>query len=250
MFGPSTAQDKSGDPSLTVKMARFAPGATWVFALSLTFAAFDWIMSMQPSWYSTMFGVRMFAASAVLGLALNILVTLGLRRAGIYKGVVNVEHFHDLGKLMFGFLIFWAYISFSEFLLIWYAAIPEETVYYHLRWDTQWWRTVSVSIVVVKFIIPFFLVMSRNAKRNVGLLGLGAGWIAALHLVEMYYWIMPYYQARGDVAFSLMGLVTDAGCILACVGLYLAVVFRRMLNYSVIPVRDPRLQRALDFVNA
>jgi hypothetical protein len=196
-----------------------------------------------------MFGVRLFATSAVLSLALNILVALGLRRAGISKGTIHVEHFHDLGKLLFGFLVFWAYISFSEFFLIWYAAIPEETIYFHRRWDTDSWRTVSLSLVVVKFIIPFFLILSRNAKRNLGLLGLCAGLIVALHLVEMYYWVMPSFQ-EGGIAFSLMGFITDLGCVFACVGLYLAVVFRRMLNHPVIPVRDPRLQRAIDFLNA
>jgi hypothetical protein len=250
LFGYSTAQDKNGDPAFTVKLARMAPGATFLFALSLTFAGFDWVMSLMPNWYSTMFGVRIFAASAVLGLALNILVSLGLHRSGISGGAVNVEHFHDLGKLMFGFLVFWAYISFSEFMLIWYAAIPEETLYYHLRWDHPWWQMISITLVTVKFIIPFFLVMSRNAKRNLGLLGLGAGWIAALHLVEMYYWVMPHFAPGEDIAFSVMGFLTDAGCVLACVGLYLAVVFRRMLSHPVIPVRDPRLSRALGFVNA
>ena len=249
LFSYSTNQDASGDPRWTVKLQRMAPVATISFAFSLNFAAFDWFMSLEPNWYSTMFGVRLFATSAVLAFALNILVTLGFRRAGISKDTIHVEHFHDLGKLMFGFLVFWAYISFSEFFLIWYAAIPEETIYFHRRWDTDSWRTVSVSLVVVKFIIPFFLIMSRNAKRNLGLLGLGAGWVVAMHLVEMYYWIMPYFQ-EGGIAFSATGFITDLGCVLACVGLYLAVVFRRMLSHPVIPVRDPRLQRAIDFVNA
>ena len=145
--------------------------------------------------------------------------------------------------------MFWAYISFSEFFLIWYAAIPEETLYFQRRWDTDSWRVVSISLVVVKFIIPFFLIMSRNAKRHLGLLGLGAGCIALLHLVEMYYWVMPHFQ-EGGIAFSPTGFITDIGCVLCCVGLYLAVVFRRMLNHPIIPVRDPRLQRAIDFVNA
>jgi hypothetical protein len=249
LFGNSTQQDVSGDPKLTVRLQRRAPVATILFAFSLTFAGFDWIMSLAPNWYSTMFGVRIFAASAVLSFALNILVSLGFYRTGVSKDTITVEHFHDLGKLMFAFLIFWAYISFSEFFLIWYAAIPEETVYFHMRWDTSSWRAISVALVTIKFIIPFFLVMSRNAKRNLGLLGLGAGWIVTMHLVEMYYWIMPHFQ-QGDVAFSLTGFVTDLGCMFACVGLYLAVVFRRMLNHPVIPVRDPRLQRAIDFVNA
>jgi hypothetical protein len=250
LFRYSTAQDKTGDPQWTVKLQGFAPRATMIFALSLTFAGFDWVMSLEPTWYSTMFGVRVFASSAVLGLALNILVALGLRRSGVSGNAISVEHLHDLGKLMFGFLVFWAYISFSEFFLIWYAAIPEETIYYHLRWDSQSWRMISISLVCVKFIIPFFLIMSRNVKRNPGVLGLGAAWIVSLHLVEMYYWVMPYYAGGGELPFSATGLMTDVGCVLGCVGIYLAVVFRRMLNHPVIPVRDPRLSRALRFVNA
>src|SRR6185295_12200415 len=206
LFRYSTKQDENGDPSWTVKLQRMAPVATILFAFSLNFAAFDWFMSLEPNWYSTMFGVRLFATSAVLSFALNILLTLGLRRAGISKDAIHVEHFHDLGKLLFGFLVFWAYISFGEFFLIWYAAIPEETMYFHRRWDSDSWRMVSISLVVVKFIIPFFLILSRNAKRNLVLLGLGAGCIVALHLVEMYYWVMPYFQ-EGGIAFSASGLI-------------------------------------------
>jgi hypothetical protein len=248
-FRYSTAQDKTGDPQWTVRLQRFAPAAAFLFALSITFAGVDWVMSLEPSWFSTMFGVRVFASSAVLGFALNVMMCLGLRRAGIVDREINVEHFHDLGKLMFAFLVFWAYISFCEFFLIWYAAIPEETTYFHHRWDMPMWRTVSISLVVIKFIVPFFLIMSRNAKRNLGLLGLGAAWIATMHVVEMYYWVMPYF-GTADLPLSLSGLMTDIGCILACVGTYLAVVFKRMLNHPVIPLRDPRLSRALGFVNA
>ena len=247
-FKNSTSQDKDGSPTWTVKSARSAPVATMLFALTMTFLAFDWVMGLEPNWYSTMFGVRVFGSSAVLGLALILLTCLGFKRTGLVKDEINVEHIHDLGKLMFGFLVFWAYVSFCEFMLIWYAAIPEETAYYHRRWDFPAWQMVSIAVVVVKFIMPFFLIMSRNVKRNLGVIGFGAGWIAALHLVEMYYWIMPYYAPDTDVPFSAMGMATDVGCILFCVGVYLAVVFKRMLNHPVIPVRDPRLSRALDFV--
>ena len=249
-FRYSTAQDANGDPQWTLKAQRFAPAATFLFGFSLTFAAFDWLMSMEPNWYSTMFGVRTFAASILVALALIILITLGLKRAKVVGEEISVEHYHDLGKLMFGFLIFWAYVSFSEFMLIWYAAIPEETAYYHRRWDFEWWRTISIAIVVVKFIIPFYLVMSRNAKRNLGLLGLGAGWICFMHLVELYYWVMPYYADGADVSLSITGLATDIGCYMATLGIYFAVVFRRMLDHPVIPIRDPRIGRALHFVNA
>lgn len=249
LFKLSTAQDTDGDPQHTVKLQRVAPVGTILFALTLTVGGVDWIMSMQPAWFSTMFGVRVFASGNVVALSLIILVSLGLRKAGVVGREINVEHYHDLGKLLFGFLVFWGYISFSEFLLIWYAAIPEETIYYHYRWHDSWiW--ISVAIVVLKFIVPFYLVISRNAKRNLSMLGMAAGWLCVMHFVEMYYWVMPNYALGEDVSASPMHFVTDLGGILLPVGIYLAVVFRRMLNYSVIAKKDPRLGRALDFVNA
>jgi hypothetical protein len=249
----SFAQDSSGDPNLTLKMQRFAPVSIILFALSLTFFGFDWIMSLEPNWFSTMFGVRIFANSAVLGLALVILLTMSFRKAGVVKDEINVEHYHDLGKLMFGFLVFWAYISFSEFFLIWYAAIPEEVVYYHQRWDDPTWRLISQSIVGAKFILPFFFVMSRNIKRRLPTLRIGALWLFAMHFLEMYYWFMPHYFEKvhhGHFVFDGMGILTDIGCFMACVGIYLAVVLKGMLKHPVIPVKDPRLGRALAFVNA
>lgn len=250
LFRQSVAQDADGDLRWTVKRERFSTWAMFLFAFSLTFAGFDWFMSLEPNWYSTMFGVRVFASSVLISYAVIILITLGLRRAGVVGDEINVEHYHDLGKLMFGFLVFWAYVSFSEFMLIWYAAIPEETIYYHRRWDHGWWRTLSVSIVVLKFIVPFYLVISRNAKRNYGLIGLAAGWICVMHVVELYYWVMPYYRDLGEMSLSFVGVATDIGCILAALGIYFAVVFRRMLRHPVIPIRDPRIGRALRFVNA
>jgi hypothetical protein len=248
LFGKSVAQDRTGDKQLTVQLQRFATYGTFAFAFSLTFAGFDWIMSLEPGWYSTMFGVRIFAASAVTSFATIIVTTLGLKRAGLVGDEINTEHYHDLGKLMFGFLIFWAYISFSEFFLIWYAAIPEETVYFHRRWDDSSWRTISIAIVVVKFIVPFYLTMSRNAKRNNAAIGFGAGWILVMHFVEIYYWIMPYYRPFQPVQWG--GIWLEAGCVMATLGIYLTAVLWRMRKHSLIAVGDPRLERALDFQNA
>jgi hypothetical protein len=248
LFGKSVAQDRTGDKQLTVQLQRFSTYATFLFAMSLTFAAFDWIMSLEPGWYSTMFGVRIFASSAVTSFAVVILTTLGFKRAGLVGDEINTEHFHDLGKLMFGFLIFWAYISFGEFFLIWYAAIPEETVYYHRRWDDNSWRMISVAIVVVKFIVPFYLTMSRNVKRNNGMIAFGAAWIVVTHLIEMYYWIMPYYRPFESVQWG--GIWLEAGCVMATLGVYMTYVLFKMRQHSLIAVGDPRLQRALDFQNA
>ena len=247
LFGYSTAQDKSKDPQYTVKLQRMSTYGLLIWAFTLTIGAIDWIMGLEPNWYSTMFGVKIFASSAVISYALIILLTLWFKKAGVVGEQINVEHFHDLGKLMFGFLIFWAYISFSEFFLIWYASIPEETIHFHRVWDHPDWKLICLTIVTMKFIVPFYFIMSRNVKRNLSMLAFGAFWLLAVHLIELFYWIMPYASDMQDVAWN--GLWIDFGCALACVGIYLAVVFGRMLNHNVIPVGDPRLARALSHVN-
>ena len=247
LFGYSTAQDVSRDKQYTVKLQRLSPGATFAYAASLTFAVFDLVMSLEPGWYSTMFGVRMFASGAVTSFAVVIVTTLGWKRAGLVSDEINTEHFHDLGKLMFGFLIFWAYVSFGEFLLIWYAAIPEETIYFHRRWDDSSWRMLSVAIVTLKFIVPFYVTLSRNAKRNDGVIAFAAFWILAFHMVEMFYDVMPYYQPWKPIPWS--GIWIEAGCAMATFGVYLTYVLRKMRYHSLIPVGDPRLPRALNFVN-
>jgi hypothetical protein len=246
-FGWSTAQDKSKDPKLTVAAQRFAPPATLLYALTLTFAAFDWIMSLEPTWFSTIFGVVIFACGVVSSYAVIILTTLALRNAGPLEGAVTVEHYHDLGKLMFGFLVFWAYVSFSQYMLIWYAALPEETTFFHNRWDHAPWETVSMGIILFNFVVPFFWTISRHFKRNVGRLQIGAAILLIMHVVDMYWFVMPNVTLGKDgFTFNWM----DVACLLAVGGIYAAFVFHRMTQFSLVPVGDPRLQRSLHFQNA
>ncbi len=246
-FKLSTSQDGTKDPKLTLRAERLAPIATILFGYTLTGAAFDWIMSMLPTWYSTIFGVTIFAGSVVVMYATMILVTLSLREAGHLKNAVNVEHFHDMGKLLFGFLVFWAYTSFAQFMLIWYAAIPEETAFYHHRWDVGPWATVSLLIVLAHFVAPFFILLSRNVKRRPWALRIGATWLIVMHIVEMYWFVLPYY-GNGELTTGPMWI--DAACLVGVAGVYLAVVFYRMTKYPLIPVGDPRLSRAMSFENA
>jgi hypothetical protein len=247
LFGLSVQQDTSKDPQLTVRAQRFAPPATFAFALTLTFSAFDWIMSLEPSWFSTIFGVVIFASGVVSSYAVIILVTMALRKAGPLDGAVTVEHYHDLGKLMFGFLVFWAYVSFSQFMLIWYAALPEETTFFHNRWDYEPWSKVSLAIVVGHFVLPFFWLISRNFKRNLGRLQLGAAVLLVMHVVNIYWYVMPNVAlGKNGFAFHWM----DLACLFAVAGVYGAYVFYRMGKVSLVPVGDPRLQRSLHFQNA
>jgi hypothetical protein len=254
LLGYSTSQDKTKDPKTTLAVQRFSAPATILFALSLTFAAFDWLMSLEPTWFSTIFGVNIFASSVVSSLAVLILLTMSMRQSGLIKDEINVEHYHDLGKLTFGFLVFWAYISFSQLMLIWYAALPEETTFYHHRWDSEPWRTISVLLIVGHFIMPFFGIMSRNFKRRLAILRFWVMWILVMHVVQMYWFVMPYVSASqatpGATEAGFAFHYFDALCLVGVGGVYLGFVLYQMTKHALIPVGDPRLERALRFENA
>src|SRR5262249_45811136 len=162
-----------------------------------------------------------------------------MQLADLLKKEVTKEHFHDIGKLLFGFLIFWAYVSFSQYMLIYYAALPEEVTFYHHRWSHggECWRTVSLCIVGLRFVVPFFFILSRNVKRRPEILQIGAFIILLMNLVEAYWYVMPY-APQGDFTSKIW---IDVSCTVGVLGAYLAVVFFLMSRYPLIPVGDPRL---------
>ncbi len=251
LFSRSVKQDSTKDVGPTKALKTFAAPAAILFALSLTFAGFDWVMSLQPMWFSTIFGVYLFAGSFVAALAVIILIAHGLRQTGLMQKEITVEHFHDLGKLLFGFNVFWAYIGFSQFMLIWYAALPEETPFYHARWYTDTsshietgWKFVSLSLLFVHFVIPFVFLISRNVKRRLQLLPIGAAILLFMHVVDIYWLVMPNVPN-----FELGQIWIDIGCVLGVVGIYAAFVFKQMASNPLIPMGDPRLPRALHFEN-
>jgi len=244
-FRWSTQQDRSRAPALTRSAQNFAPVGLILFGLTTTFFGFDWLLSLDATWASTMFGVYVFAQCALFQMAVLILATLALRQSGLLGHAVTVEHYHDMGKLLFGWISFWAYIAFAQFFLIWYSNLPEEVVWFHKRWD-EWdasWRSVSLALVVLHFILPFWFLMSRNIKRRLPLLAAGAACMVAMHVVEVYWVVMP----------NLGGLapkIVDAACLVGVVGVYLAAVLRGMTDVSLVAIGDPRLARALEFENA
>ena len=255
LFDWSTDQDKSKRVANTAAAQRFAPAGIMLFAVTITFAAFDWLMSLQPTWYSTIFGVYVFAGCVVVNMALLILVTWMLKRSGAVGNAINVEHFHDMGKLLFGWLVFWAYISFAQFFLIWYANIPEELVFFHRRWTDGGgtWKNISLALVIFHFAIPFWLLMSRNVKRRVEILITGAVTLVVMHVVEIYWLVMPNYPGNDvDPAhqFVFAPHWLDLACLVGVGGVYFAVVLHTLAGYPLIPIGDPRLGRALKFENA
>jgi hypothetical protein len=244
-FQWSNEQDTTKALANTAAAQRFAPAALILFATTLSFFAFDWLLSLDATWYSTIFGVYVFAQCALFQMAVLILVTLMLRRSGLLGEAVNVEPFHDMGKLLFGWIVFWSYIAFAQFFLTWYSNIPDEVAWFHKRWHDNGgtWKGISMALVVLHFFVPFWFLMSRNIKRQLPLLAAGAACMVVMHIVEVYWVVMPNL---GPLAPNLV----DLGCLVGVVGIYLSAVLRGMVEHSLVPVGDPRLTRALEFENA
>ena len=201
-------------------------------------------MSLTPHWYSTMFGVYFFSGAFVGFIALLSVVVVAMRRAGLLETVVTAEHLHDVGKLLFAFTAFWAYIAFSQFLLVWYANLPEETVWYKARLEGSW-TTISLLLMVGHFIVPFFYLMGRKVKRHGAPLAIGGAWVLAMHFVDLYWQVMPTLHPAG-----LRVTVLDVAAFVTIGGVFAAAAGWLMRRQALVPVRDPRLAESLAFENA
>jgi len=180
----SVAQDATGDPRETLRRERLGPTAMILFAFTLTFAAIDMLMALTPAWYSTMFAVCIFAGCAVGFLAFLAVTCAWLQGRGYLRNVITAEHYHDIGKLLLSYLIFWAYVEYSQYMLIWYANIPEEAFWYRMRL-TGGWGWVGLALVFGHFAIPFFGLLSRRVKRTKGALAFWGAWMLAMHYVDL-----------------------------------------------------------------
>jgi len=239
----SCRQDDSGDESITRRLTARSGPAIVLYAVTVSFAAIDWIMSLDPHWYSTIFGVYYFSGALVGTFSFTVLIAVALRRAGYLRHAVTVEHFHDLGKLLFAFSLFWAYIAFSQFFLIWYANLPEETVWYMRRLEGSW-KALTIVLALGHFAVPFFFLMSRTIKRHRGLLVIGAIWMLLIHLLDIYWLVMPVLHAHG-VRPALLDLTTLVGI----GGLFFALFGWLLTRRALVPMRDPRLMESLSLEN-
>lgn len=240
----STKQDRSREPRLTVRMERMAGPGLVLFALTVTSFSFDFLMSLDPTWYSTIFGVYVFSGCALAFLSFLVVTAWVLQRTGRLLQAVHVEHYHDLGKLVFGFVVFWAYIGFSQYMLIWYANLPEEVGWY-LRRQTGPWTWVSLFLLVGHFLLPFLVLIGRSAKRRPGLLAAAAAWLLFLQWVDLYWIVMPEASAA-EVPLSALDLFTFLGV----GGIWAAAAIRRLSGVALVPVGDPRLAESLGYENA
>ena len=239
----SVQQDKDGNPRFTIWMRKVAFTSLPLFALCLTFGAFDWLMSLNYRWFSTMFGVYIFAGAAGSSMSLLVLVITALRQAGYLKDVVTLEHYHIMGKWMFAFCVFWAYIGFGQYMLIWYANMPEETQYFITRNTESWW-VLSMLLVIGRFFGPFAILLLRSIKKQPHRLCYVAGWILCMQMLDMYLVILPALHGTG-VHVSIWDLVS-----LIAIGATLGFAYLQIVpRTSLFPIRDPRLIESLKLTN-
>lgn len=240
LVGRSVEQDKTRDESLTIKSVGTSIAFLLVFAISYSLFSVDTLMSLEPHWFSTIFGVYCFAGLFQATMAAMILTILYLQKKGKLLDYVNENHFHDLGKFLFAFTVFWAYIAFSQYMLIWYANLPEETFFYIPRLE-QGWVGVSIGLLLFKFVVPFVALLSRRAKRNPAYLGVISVLILVMEYVDLYWLVYPNFNDKKAV-FGL----PELGGFALFMGLFIFAVSRFLSRHQLAPVGDPRIHESLN----
>ncbi|MEN3027017.1 MAG: quinol:cytochrome C oxidoreductase [Chlorobiota bacterium] len=245
VIGNSLRQDLAPEGDYTPTLCNFRQSAVWVlvYALTFTFASVDLLMALEPHWYSTIFGVYSFAASFTATLSAVILLVVALREQGYLRDFVTDEHYHDLGKLLFAFCIFWAYIAFSQYMLIWYGNLPEETVYFLKRMGQGTWQIFGIFLPALRFVLPFVLLLRRDAKRNPRILMAAAITVLLGHYIDIAWIVLPAF------APSLRWGWQEIAVLAAWLGIALLLITRQMQRVPAVAYRDPYLQESLHTVS-
>ncbi len=209
-----------------------------LYVFVMTFAAIDWVMSISPHWASTIYGFLFVAGQLISSMALMIAIVVLLARTGPLTGILQPRHTHDLGKLLLAFLMLWAYFDFSQLLIIWSGNLPEEITFYYSRLHSQW-GVVAVIVVIFHFFVPFFLLLSRDLKRNPKVLPAVAIWLILMRLVDLFWMTRPEFTSRA------LPNIWDIGAALAAGGLWFFFFIGNLKQLPVLPVGDPNLEEAI-----
>jgi hypothetical protein len=245
----SVLQDNNSDFRITERLQTASGPLVLLFFFTLTFASFDLIMSLDPHWFSTIFGIYFFSGCMLAVFASMVLVFVLLQRLGYLTGSVNIEHYHDLGKWLFAFTFFWGYIAFSQFMLIWYANIPEEVGWFvhrgatTVKSDVNGWSWVSIALLFGQLLIPFAALLSRQMKRNKKLLVFWACWILVFHWIDVWWMIDP--ELDGNLYPPILEII----CFVGIAGIWFASYLRFLNKAPLRPLHDPRIGEALVFQN-
>lgn len=239
----SHAQDKTGNDLLTRKNVVLSGVFMPVFAITLTLSAIDWLMSLEPHWFSTIFGVYLFSGAVWASLAAITFISIKLKEVNYLPLSLNKDNFYSLGTLLFTFTVFWGYIAFSQYMLTWYADLPEENFWFLTRWSGGW-SYLSIILVITHFIVPFGALLSFNSKTDFRRLKFMSIWILLAHFIDLYWLIMPGITNAGKPwFFSWMDIVFPV----AAVGLVMIVFSRSSKKINLMPIGDPKLAKGLEF---
>lgn len=236
----SRRQDRDGHARWTRENFRLSAACLICFGITVTFSSFDWLMSLEHHWFSTIFGVYNFAGLFQSGLAAIILIALWLERQGALKGVLNEGHLHDLGKLLFAFSVFWAYIWFSQYMLIWYTNMPEETGYFVRRVSHGWFPLFLLN-VIVNWAVPFLVLIRRDTKRQRQVIGSVAALVLLGRWLDMFLMIHPSLFESPAIS------VWDVGLTLGAAGAFGFVLMLVLSGAPAVPVHDPALGESLQY---
>jgi hypothetical protein len=239
----SRRQDETRDPAETRSNARLSVMFLLVFGVTFCLASFDWVMSLEPHWASTIFGIYQFAGLFSSGLAVMILLVIWLRRVGPLRDFVTDEHLHDLSKLLFAFSTFWMYIWFSQYMLIWYANITEETVHY-IRRQHQYWMPLFILNVVLNWVIPFVVLLPKRTKRTGSLLAKVAVVVLLGRCLDLYLMVQPATGVPNPL-FGVWEIAALAGAIVV----FVLVFARSMRSAPPVPLGDSSLAESLHYHN-
>jgi len=244
IYHQSTKQDTARSIKQMHIASRWsAPGLFLAVAIG-TMASYDWLMSLEPKWYSTIFGLVMLSGGGLSFFSVVTLVCLAFRRAGILKNSITLEHYHDLGKWLLCMTAFYTYVAFAQYFLIWYSNIPEETIWYRHRMVGAW-LPISLAMPFLRFLIPFPILLCRPAKRSLKVIGLMAAYSLIVEYIDLYWIVMPTYYKTGPQPHWL-----DLATIVTTVSICGLVFWSRFKKHKMVPVGDLRFEQSLHFENA
>lgn len=241
----SKNQDKDGNVIYTKRNTTLSTVFAPVFMITLTFCAIDLMMSLEPHWYSTIYGVYYFAGTIVAAFASLTLISVLLKQNGYLDPRIGNDHFYSMGTMMFGFNIFWAYIAFSQLVLQWYADIPEETFWYIMRWEGSW-KYVSLGLLFFHFVLPFLILLPRSVKTNLNRLKVMSIWLLVAHYLDLYWLIMPTYTHKAGLHGPVFSW-NEIGFPLVIIGLFMIIFRYKSTKNNLMPVKDPKLEAGLNF---
>lgn len=241
----SFKQDNNPNPNATKLSAKISAIFMPIFAISITVSSLDWVMSLHPKWFSTIFGVYYFAGSVLTALAVITFISLHLKEKGFLSNKLNEDHYYNFGALMFAFVNFWSYIAFSQFLLIWYANIPDETLWYMDR-SKDGWMVISIGLIFIKFVIPYFALLSKPSKSDPTRLKIVSIWLIIANFYDLYFLIMPEYGKLAGVKGPMFSW-NEIAIPFLFIGLITVVFALVAKNRNLMAIGDPKIKKGLEF---